>query len=162
MWATTSAVPCDVFVSALASLVPGVFARNIACSPGPTSVNVTVHTVFNASVAIISYLENITASGDLAAVLGVLPAQLSLPFSPELVRDALCKACTTPVACAEYSFVPETSCCSVCESQAMRFYRLDYGIYLLRRRQYDANLVAWQQGIFVLFCLFVCEKRNIS
>jgi len=146
-------VECKGFTMALVALIPGVFAENIDCrEPVLTSTNdwtsskviisAAIYTVSEASVAIVSYLNNITANGDLAVH---LRSDLVLENYPGLMfwqapRVILPSNCSSPIVCEpEYFQYNSEQCTYVCESLVQKNYRLDYGIYLLKLRAYEAT-----------------------
>ena len=133
---------------------------------------VDVFTVTNASYAVVSYLNNMTDNGQLAtslqSYLNTSALSLSLRYisSPKITSPINCEynamnssvivvvnsssieGCTAIKNCPsrQVSYVPEYSCCAMCESIIDYNYLLDFGIYLLRVRQYTVDLAQWQQG----------------
>jgi hypothetical protein len=149
-WLPPDSVPdCISFRRAITTLIPGIFASNINCTVDiQGTVSVDIYTVSVASVAVISFLKNITTNVQLAASVNASLFQFSAP--PAVVfpcQNAICPNATCMPG--DFEYVPEGSCCPLCESLVMQHYRLDYGIYLLRLREYVVASKLWTAGMFI-------------
>ena len=106
---------------------------------------------YDTPVAVISYVVNATHSGALSTFLFIRESEVALVVDPYIRHLSCLSNCTTleaAVQCEEAKsmFVSDRTCCTACESLVEYHYRLDYGIYLLKLRQYQLDTLRWQSG----------------